>query len=67
MSAHMFREKRGRCYFPLPPIFGQSTLEYVILLALVLAALVAMHTYVNRALKANLEVMDKQLTAAPLP
>jgi len=43
---------------------GQSTLEYAVLIAVVAAALVAMHTYVRRAIQANVKNVEEELNAA---
>lgn len=40
---------------------GQSTLEYVVLLAIVAAACVAMQTYARRAIQANFKTLDHTL------
>ena len=42
---------------------AQSTLEYSILIAVVAAAIAAMHTYVQRAVKANLKTIENQINA----
>ena len=42
---------------------AQSTLEYSILIAVVAAAIVAMHTYVQRAVQANLKTVEQQINA----
>ncbi len=42
---------------------GQSTLEYAILIAIVAAAVIAMRTYVQRAVQANLKVVEEQVNA----
>ena len=42
---------------------AQSTLEYAILVSVVSAALVAMHTYVRRAIQANLKTIEEELNA----
>ncbi len=44
---------------------AQSTLEYSILIAIVAAAIVAMHTYVQRAVQANLKMVEEQINAEP--
>lgn len=47
---------------------GQSTLEYALVVAVVVAALVAMQTYVRRAMQANLKNLELELnvvTQAP--
>ena len=43
---------------------GKSTMEYAVLVAIVAAALVAMHTYVRRAMQANLKNLELELNAA---
>lgn len=40
---------------------GQSTLEYVVLLAIVAAAYVAMQTYARRAVQANFKTLENAL------
>ena len=42
---------------------GQSTLEYAILIAIVAAAIVAMKTYVQRSVQANLKMVEDQINA----
>jgi hypothetical protein len=42
---------------------GFGTFEYAILVAVVVAALVAMHTYVRRAMQANLKNLELELNA----
>ena len=42
---------------------GSGTFEYAILVAVVVAALVAMHTYVRRAMQANLKNLELELNA----
>ena len=44
---------------------SQSIIEYSILIAVVAAAFIAMHTYVQRAMQTNLKRLDNQLS--PLP
>ena len=44
---------------------GQSTLEYAVLIAVVIAACAAMTTYVHRAVQANLKVVEEQINAEP--
>lgn len=39
---------------------GQSILEYVVLVGVVVAALTVMTTYVRRAIQANLKVIEDQ-------
>lgn len=43
---------------------GQGTLEYAVLIAVVAAALIAMHTYVRRAIQANVKNVEEELNAA---
>lgn len=43
---------------------AQSTLEYAVLIAVVAAALVAMNTYVRRAIQANVKNVEVELNAA---
>jgi len=47
-------------------IRGQSSLEYAILIAAVAAAFIAMRTYVQRAVQANLKQIQEQVNAAPI-
>ena len=42
---------------------GQSTLEYAVLVGIVAAALVAMHSYVQRAVQANLKTIQDGLSS----
>ena len=42
---------------------GQSTLEYAVLIAVVSAALLAMGTYVRRAVQANVKNVEEELNA----
>ncbi|UCB56776.1 MAG: class III signal peptide-containing protein [Candidatus Omnitrophota bacterium] len=44
---------------------AQTTLEYAILIAVVAAACAAMTTYVQRAVRANLKVIEEQINAEP--
>ena len=44
---------------------GQSTLEYAILIAVVVAACAAMTTYLHRSVQANLKVVEEQINAEP--
>lgn len=44
---------------------GQSMLEYVFLIAVVAAALVAMSVYVQRSMQANLKMIEEQINAKP--
>ena len=41
----------------------QSILEYVLLLAIVVAAFAAMRTYVSRSIQAHLKVVEEQIGA----
>ena len=40
---------------------AQSTVEYVMVIAIVAAAVIAMSTYVRRAVQANLKVVEEQI------
>ena len=40
---------------------GQSVLEYSMIIAVVVAALMAMSVYVRRAVQANLEIIEEQI------
>lgn len=42
---------------------AQSTVEYVMLIAIVAAAIIAMSTYVRRAVQSNLKVVEEQINA----
>jgi len=42
---------------------GQSAIEYALLIALVAAAFLAMHMYMQRAVQANLNVIEQQVNA----
>ena len=44
---------------------GQSTIEYALLIAIVAAAFLAMHTYMQRAVQANFNVIEEQINAGP--
>jgi uncharacterized protein (UPF0333 family) len=44
---------------------GQSTLEYALIIAVVVAALTAMSVYVQRSVQANLKVIEDQINANP--
>ena len=44
---------------------AQSTLEYAVLIAVVVAACAAMTTYLHRAVQANLKVVEEQINAEP--
>ncbi len=43
---------------------AQATLEYAVMVAVVAAAFIAMHTYVQRAVQANLKSLQNQLNEA---
>lgn len=45
---------------------GQSILEYTVLIAVVVAALMAMKLYVQRSVQANLKMIEKQVNAEVL-
>jgi len=44
---------------------GQSTIEYALLIAIVAAAFLAMHLYVQRAVQANFKLVEEQINAEP--
>ena len=44
---------------------GQSTLEYAIIVIVVIAALTAMSVYVRRAIQARLMMVEKQINNEP--
>jgi len=44
---------------------GQSTIEYALLIAIVAAAFLAMHLYVQRAVQANFKLIEEQINAEP--
>lgn len=44
---------------------GQSTIEYALLIAIVAAAFLAMHLYVQRAVQANFKLIEDQINAEP--
>ena len=44
---------------------GQSTLEYTLIIAVAVAALVAMSTYVQRSVQANLKTIEEQINTEP--
>ena len=44
---------------------GQSTVEYAVLIIIVVTACVAMSTYVYRAVQANLKVVEESINAEP--
>lgn len=44
---------------------SQSTLEYAMLVVVVAAAFIAMHTYVQRAVQANLKSVEDQINESP--
>ena len=45
---------------------GQSILEYTVLIAVVVAALMAMKLYVQRSVQSNLKMIEKQVNAEVL-
>lgn len=54
--------KRHRRFLSLT---GQSTLEYAMIIAVAVAALAAMSTYVQRSVQANLKTIEDQINAQP--
>lgn len=44
---------------------AQSTLEYAIIITVVIAALTAMSVYVQRSVQGTLKVMEKQINNEP--
>jgi Flp pilus assembly pilin Flp len=44
---------------------GQSTIEYALLVAIVAAAFLAMHLYVQRSVQANFKLIENQINAEP--
>lgn len=44
---------------------AQSTMEYALLIAVVAAAFLAMRVYVQRAVQANLKMIEDQVNAEP--
>lgn len=44
---------------------AQSIIEYAILITIVAAALIAMQVYVQRAVEANLKMVEERINAAP--
>jgi Flp pilus assembly pilin Flp len=42
---------------------AQSTIEYALLIAVVAAAFIAMHVYMQRAVQANFKVVEKQINS----
>ena len=52
---------KKRNYFRKRGFFGQSTIEYALLVAIVAAAFLAMRTYVVRAMQANLKLIENQI------
>jgi Flp pilus assembly pilin Flp len=44
---------------------AQSTIEYAVLIAIVAAAFLAMHLYVQRAVQANFKLIEDQVNAEP--
>jgi len=45
---------------------GQSSLEYALLIIIVISAFVAMRVYVQRAVQANLKALENQINAEPM-
>lgn len=45
--------------------YGQSFIEYALLIGVVSLAFVAMYTYIERSAKANLKLMEEQVKAEP--
>jgi len=45
---------------------GQSILEYTLIVAVVVAALMAMSVYVQRSVQANLRTVEDQINAEPV-
>ena len=45
---------------------AQSTLEYALIIAVVVAALTAMSVYVQRSIQANLKTVEEQINAEPV-
>jgi len=44
---------------------GQSVIEYALLIAVVSAAFLAMHLYMQRAVQANFKLIQEQVNAEP--
>ena len=44
---------------------GQSTLEYALIISVVVAALMAMNAYVQRSVQANLKMVEARVNAQP--
>ena len=44
---------------------AQSTIEYALLIAIVAAAFLAMHIYMQRAVQANFQVIEEQINSGP--
>ena len=44
---------------------AQSTIEYAVLFAIVAAAFLAMHLYVQRAVQANFKLIEDQVNVEP--
>ncbi|MBL7152049.1 MAG: hypothetical protein ISS89_05655 [Candidatus Omnitrophica bacterium] len=44
---------------------AQGVLEYVLLIAVIAAALMAMNVYVQRSMQANLKMVEDQINAQP--
>lgn len=42
---------------------AQSTIEYALLIAVVAAAFIAMHLYIQRAAQANFKVIENQINS----
>lgn len=45
---------------------GQSILEYTLIIAVVVAALVTMSTYVQRSVQSNLKTIEDRIAAQPV-
>lgn len=54
--------KRHRRFLSLT---GQSILEYAMVIAVVVAALMAMNIYVQRSVQANLKMLEERVNAEP--
>ncbi len=46
---------------------GQSTIEYAILIAIVAAAFITMHLYMQRAVQANFKLIEAQVNTDATP
>jgi len=44
---------------------AQSTIEYVLLIAIVTAAFISMKIYMQRSVQANLKIIEDQINAEP--